>query len=254
MFIDTHTHLYEPNLITDPEQINRALKANVGRMYMPNCDSETIPAMLMLADTYPENCFPMMGVHPTYIKADTYKQELAIVKEWLEKRKFAAIGEIGLDYYWDTTFKAEQIAAFEQQIDWALQYDLPIVIHSREATEDCIDIVRKKQNGKLKGVFHCFVGTLEEAKAITELGFLLGIGGVSTYRTSTLPEILPHIGLQHLVLETDAPYLAPVPYRGKTNESSYIPVIAHKLATIMDTTPEEVERVTTENALSLFAL
>jgi len=251
MFIDTHTHLYDEQLLADPEQINRAVGLGVTKMYMPNCDSTTIEGMLQIADNWKANCMPMMGLHPCYVK-ENYKGELALVAEWLGKRKFYAVGEIGLDYYWDMTYKAQQIEAFETQIDWALQYGLPIVIHSRESTADCIDIVRKKQNGKLKGIFHCFSGTLEEAKQIVSLGLYLGIGGVVTYKKTNLPEIINEVGLTHIVLETDAPYLAPVPYRGKRNESSYIPIIAQKIAEITSTPIAEVAAITTANAANVF--
>ena len=253
MLIDTHTHLYDERLINDEGQIQRAIDAGVTRMYMPNCDSNTIAGMLQLADKWEANCMPMMGLHPCYVK-EHYKEELAIVAEWLGKRKFYAVGEIGLDYYWDLTFKAQQIEALETQIDMALKYELPIVIHSRESTADCIDIVRKKQNGKLKGIFHCFGGSMEEAKQIVELGLYLGIGGVVTYKNTNLPEILAEIGLDYVVLETDAPYLAPVPYRGKRNESSYIPVIAQKIADIKNIALAEVASVTTRNARAVFGV
>jgi TatD DNase family protein len=253
MYIDSHTHLYDEQITADPEAINRAINAGVTKMYMPNCDHTTIESMLQIADAYPANCFPMMGLHPCYVKED-YQKELSLVEEWLGKRKFYAIGEIGLDYYWDLTFKQQQIEAFEKQIDLALAHDLPIVIHSRESTRDCIDIVRKKQNGKLKGIFHCFSGTAEEAKEIVALGFYLGIGGVVTYKKTNLPDILKEVSLSNIVLETDAPYLAPVPYRGKRNESAYIPIIAEKIADIMDISAPEVADTTTENAEKIFPI
>ncbi|WP_345078451.1 TatD family hydrolase [Nemorincola caseinilytica] len=250
-FVDTHTHLYDERLMADEQQVPRALDAGVQRMYMPNCDSGTIADMLQLADSWPANCLPMMGLHPCYVK-DNYEQELATVTEWLQKRKFYAIGEIGIDLYWDKTWKEQQIIAFETQIDLALQYDLPIVIHSREATPECIDVVRRKQNGKLGGIFHCFSGTVAEARQIADLGLYLGIGGVVTYTKGTLPDVVREIPLQHIVLETDAPYLTPVPYRGKRNESSYIPVIAAKVAEIKGVSLQEVADVTTANADKIF--
>lgn len=253
MYIDTHTHLYDEKLTADSQQIPRAIEAGVTRMFMPNCDSETIPCMLALADQWPENCFPMMGLHPTYVK-ENYEDELAIVEDWLAKRKFWAVGEIGLDYYWDTTFKDQQKEAFARQIDLALQYDLPIVIHSRNAEQDCIDIVRSKQNGKLTGVFHCFSGTTDEARQIIDLGFFLGIGGGLTYKKNTVADTLKELGIANLVLETDAPYLAPVPHRGKRNESSYIPLVATKVAEVTGTSYLDVARVTTENANKLFKM
>ena len=251
-FTDSHTHLYDEQLIADDGQIQRAIDAGVTKMYMPNCDSSTISPMLLLADKWPHNCLPMMGLHPCYVK-ENYQEELALVAGWLHKRKFHAVGEIGLDYYWDMTYKAQQIEAFEKQIDWALQYDLPIVIHSRESTPDCIEIVRRKQNGKLRGIFHCFSGTIEEAKQIIDLGLYLGIGGVVTYKKSTLPDVLRAIPLSAIVLETDAPYLAPVPYRGKRNESSYIPVVAATIAQVKGCTIKEVAETTTANAENVFS-
>ena len=252
-YTDSHTHIYDEKLTADVTGIQRAIDAGVTKMYMPNCDSGTVTPMLELADKWPVNCMPMMGLHPCYVK-ENYKDELTLVANWLQRRKFFAVGEIGLDYYWDMTFKAQQIAAFETQIDLALQHHLPIVIHSRESTPDCIDLVLKKQNGRLRGIFHCFSGTMEEAKQITGLGLYLGIGGVVTYKNSTLPDIIKEIPLQHLVLETDAPYLAPIPYRGKRNESAYIPIIAQKIAEIKNITLQEVADVTTKNAENIFEM
>ena len=252
MYIDSHTHLYDEQFAAEEdEMIYRAIDAKVLKMYMPNCDSSTISGMLRIADHWPDHCFPMMGLHPTYLK-ENYKDELKTVEQWLSQRKFYAVGEIGLDYYWDLTFKEQQIEVFKIQIDWALQYNLPIVIHSRESITDCIDIVRQKQNGSLKGIFHCFSGTLDEAKQITDLGLHLGIGGVITYKKSTLPDIVKEIPLEYLVLETDAPYLSPVPYRGKRNESSYIPLIAEKVAEVKGITLAEVATITTSNAEKIF--
>jgi len=251
VFIDTHTHLYDERLMADEGQVQRAIDAGVTKMYMPNCDRGTIDGMLLLADKWPANCMPMMGLHPCYV-TEQYKEELALVAEWLGKRKFYAVGEIGLDYHWDLTFKAQQIEAFEYQVDLALQHDLPIVIHSRESTGDCIDIVRSKQNGKLKGIFHCYGGTVEDAVQIVELGFHLGIGGVVTYKNTNLPEVINTVPLANIVLETDAPYLAPVPYRGKRNQSCYIPAIAQKIADIRQCNIEEIAEATTANALRLF--
>ena len=252
MFIDTHTHLYDEQLMPEIDTlIQKAIDAGVSRMYMPNCDSSTIAGMEQIAAKWPANCFPMMGVHPCYIK-ENYKQELDIAAQWIANNKCYAIGEIGLDYYWDLTFKQQQIEAFETQIDWALQNDLPIVIHSRESTADCIDIVRKKQNGKLRGIFHCFSGTAEEAQQICDLGFMLGIGGVVTFKKSTLPDIIKASLLGHIVLETDAPYLAPMPYRGKRNESSYIPLIAAKVAEVTGMAIDDIATITTQNAEKIF--
>jgi TatD DNase family protein len=251
-FIDTHTHLYDEQFDQDREQmVQRAIEAGVGKMYLPNCDSETIAPMMHMVDQWPEHCFPMMGVHPCYIK-ENYKLELEIAESWLQKGKFSAIGEIGLDYYWDKTFVAEQKEAFNLQMDWALSLQLPIVIHTRESIQDGIDMVRAKQNGNLQGIFHCFGGNGEEAKQIIDLGFYLGIGGVATFKKSSLPDVLKDISLEHIVLETDAPYLAPVPYRGKRNESSYIPIIGTKIAEIKNCSVDEVAAITNRNAERIF--
>jgi len=251
-YTDTHTHLYEAQFDTDREEmIQRAVNAGIQRMYMPNCDSSTIDPMLAIADKWPEHCYAMMGLHPVYVK-ENYKEELQLVSDWLKRRAFYAIGEIGLDKYWDLSFFEQQKEAFAFQIDLALLYHLPIVIHSREATQDCIDIVRAKQNGTLKGIFHCFSGTPDEARQIIEMGFMLGIGGVVTFKKSTLPEVVAQTDLKHLVLETDAPYLAPAPYRGKRNESSYIPLVAQKVAEAKQLSVEEIAAVTTANAEIIF--
>lgn len=252
IFTDTHTHLYDEQLAPDEsEMIQRALDVGVSKMYMPNCDSSTIDGMLRIAAAYPQHCYPMMGLHPCYVK-ENYKEELAIVVEQLATGKFYAVGEIGLDYYWDLTFKGQQIEAFGYQIDQALQYQLPIVIHSRESLQDCIDIVREKQNGKLKGIFHCFSGNEEEALQIVELGLFLGIGGVLTFKNSKLPDAIKNVSLNNIVLETDAPYLAPAPYRGKRNESSYIPIIAEKLAEIKQVSIGQIAEITTQNSDKIF--
>jgi TatD DNase family protein len=193
----------------------------------------------------------MAGLHPCSVKGN-YKDELKIVEDLLGERSFAAIGEIGLDLYWDRTFEQQQHETFHQQIEWALHYDLPIVIHSRDSMEQCIDVVKQHQNGKLKGIFHCFTGSIELAKKITDLGFYLGIGGVITYKNSGLAETVKNISMDSIVLETDAPYLTPVPFRGKRNESSYIRYIAQKLADAKNIDITEVEKITTLNAEKIF--
>lgn len=252
VFTDTHTHLYDGRFDGDrASAVQRCLDAGITKMYLPNCDSSTIDPMLEMADRWPAHCIPMMGVHPCYIKED-FRKELDTAAAWLEKRPFAAIGEIGLDYYWDKTFVAEQKEAFNIQMDWALHYGLPIVIHTRESMQDGIDMVSAKQNGNLRGIFHCFGGSAEEAQQITALGFYLGIGGVVTYKNSTLPEVLRAISLDHIVLETDAPYLTPVPHRGKRNESAYLPLIGTKIAEIKNCSVEEVAAITSRNAERIF--
>ena len=251
MFTDTHTHLYDERLVADTQNIPRALAAGVTKMYIPNCDSGTIDGMWALCEKWPENLFPMIGLHPTYVK-ENYEQELSRMEQELALRQYVAVGEIGLDYYWDMTFKQQQHQAFAYQIDLALQRDLPIVIHSRESNDDCIEVVRGKQNGSLRGIFHCFSGDLAQARRVVDLGLYLGIGGVVTYKKSILPDIVREIPLEHLVLETDAPYLAPAPHRGKRNESAYIPVIAAAIAEIKGVSIDEVATVTTKNAEKVF--
>lgn len=252
MLIDTHCHLYSEEFDTDRHaMIERALNAGVSRFYLPAIDSEAIPAMLALEARYPGVCMAMMGLHPCYVKAN-YKEELAITEEWLTKRPFVAIGEIGLDFYWDKTFAAEQLEVFNTQMLWALHRNLPIVIHTRKAMPETIKAVKPFAAKGLKGIFHCFSGNAIEAKQVTELGFYLGIGGVVTYKNSGLPEALAHIGTEWLVLETDAPYLSPVPYRGKRNESAYLAHILERLAEVKNISPEEMAAITTANAQKIF--
>ncbi len=250
--VDTHSHLYVDVFRDDIQQVmKRAADEGVEKVYLPAIDSEELENLLALEALFPGKCLAMMGLHPCSVKDDV-KKELALVQEWLGKRKFAAVGEIGLDYYWDKTFIDQQKLAFHEQIEWALHYDLPIVIHSRQSTQDCIDIVRQHQKGKLKGIFHCFGDDEATAKQIIDLGFFLGIGGVLTYKNSGLAQTLSAVSLDHLVLETDSPYLTPVPFRGKRNESIYIKYIAAKLAEVKGVSLEEVARVTTGNAEIVF--
>ena len=250
--IDTHCHLYGQDFTKDIKAvIERAENEGVGRFYLPAIDSEVIDAMLQLEQDFPGKCFAMMGLHPCSVKED-HKQELALVEQWLAKRPFKAVGEIGLDYYWDKTFIDAQKEAFHQQIEWALHYRLPIVIHSRESMADSIEIVRQHQKGNLGGIFHCFTGTLEEAQQIIDLGFYLGIGGVVTYKNTHLREVLKAVSMDHIVLETDAPYLTPVPFRGKRNESSYLKYIVEKVAEVKEIPVEEAAAITSENAKKIF--
>lgn len=252
MFIDTHTHLYAEEFNNDRAQvIKKAIGAGVKKLYLPNIDSTSIEGMLELEKSYPENCFPMMGLHPCSVN-ESVEAELKIVEEWLSKRKFCAVGEIGIDLYWDKTFFEQQKMAFQKQIDWALHYDLPIVIHCRDAFDEIFEIL--SANKKLpKGIFHCFSGSLEQANKIIDLGgFKLGIGGVVTFKNSGLDKVVEQLDLQHLVLETDSPYLAPVPFRGKRNESSYLMMVAEKVAQIKKSSIAEVAEITTKNAEEIF--
>jgi TatD DNase family protein len=249
---DTHCHLYVKDFAGDIAQvIDRAVAEGVQQFYLPAIDSSEIAAMLALEAAYPGKCIAMMGLHPCSVK-ENYEQELALVHHWLGKRKFAAVGEIGLDFYWDKTFVNEQYAAFRQQIAWALQYQLPIVIHTRNAMQETIQVVKAYAGKGLKGIFHCFSGSYESAVQIINAGFYLGIGGVITYKNAGLPEVLQKISLEHIVLETDAPYLTPVPFRGKRNESSYLTYILAKLAEVKGVSVQEVADITTANAQKIF--
>jgi TatD DNase family protein len=251
--IDTHCHLYVSAFEEDIDEIiRRAQTAGVVRFYLPSIDIESETALLNLEKRYPEICYAMQGLHPCSVKTDV-EDALKHVVQNLHRRRFAAVGEIGLDFYWDRSFEKEQYMAFHQQIEWALQFDLPIVIHSRDSIEQTISVVREHQNGKLRGIFHCFSDGEKEANEIVDLGFYLGIGGPLTYKNSRLPEVLKNIGLENIVLETDAPYLPPVPFRGKRNESSYIVYVAQKMAEIKKISLEEVASITTENALKIFS-
>ena len=252
-FIDTHTHLYLEEFDNDRSvMLERARLAGVNQFYLPAIDSATHDALITMETTFPF-CKAMMGVHPCSIK-ENYQEELAIAQQYWEKRNFVAVGEIGLDFYWDRTFEKEQLEAFRIQIEWALAKNVPIVIHSRQSTLACVQVLKEYKNTALRGVFHCFSGSLEEAHEIIKLGFYLGIGGVVTYKNAGLGSVIEKIDLAHLVLETDAPYLTPVPHRGKRNESSYIPLIAEKIAEVKGVKVEEVAQITTQNAENLFSV
>ncbi len=250
--IDTHCHLYLEEFADDIDAIiQRATNEGVEKFYLPAIDSNTLPALLNLEKQFPGKCIAMTGLHPCSVKGN-HMEELKIVEDSLSKRDFAAIGEIGLDFYWDRSFEKEQYSVFHQQIEWALHYDIPIVLHSRESMKETIQVVKERQHGKLKGIFHCFTGDYASAQEIIELGFFLGVGGVITYKNAGLAAVLKNIDLQYMVLETDAPYLTPVPFRGKRNESAYLKYIAGKLAAIKEMDTEELAKTTTENAIKIF--
>jgi TatD DNase family protein len=252
-FIDTHSHIYLKDFASDlPEVMENADKVGIRTILMPAIDSDTHKQMLKTERDQP-HCLSMMGLHPCSVR-ENYLTELNIVEEYLASRNFVAIGETGLDFYWDITFKTQQKEAFEQQIGWALKYDIPVVIHSRSSTDECIDMVSKNQQGKLKGVFHCFSGSLQQARQILDLGFYLGIGGVLTFKNAGLDKVVSGVDLDNIILETDAPYLAPVPFRGKRNEPGYISYVARKLAEIKSLPIEEIAAITTRNAQKLFGL
>lgn len=251
-FIDTHAHIYDEKFKEDiSEVLERCLEEGVEKIYMPNIDHTSIDGMLELENRNPQQCIPMIGLHPTYVTKD-FEKELYLVEDWLSKRSFAAVGEIGLDYYWDKTFAEQQLEAFRIQIEWAKKYQIPIVIHTRDSFEDSIRLIEELHDDRLKGIFHCFTGSVEDAKRIKEVGFYVGLGGVSTFKNAKMDEVIPEIPLEQIVLETDSPYLAPVPKRGKRNEPAYIPLIAQKVAEYRKMELEELANTTTSNALSLF--
>ena len=248
---DTHTHLYAKEFENDlPALLQQANALGVERFFMPNIDNHSIAGMLELEKTYPGKCFPMMGLHPCSVK-ENRKSEMLIVEEWLAKRKFAAVGEMGIDLFWDKTFLEEQKMAFIQQVELANQYKLPIVIHTRDSFDVVIDLLKSTRKEAPAGIFHCFTGTLEEAQKAIEFNFLIGVGGVVTFKNGGLDKVLPHLDLKHIVLETDAPYLAPVPYRGKRNEPVYLQIIAQKVADMMQISVENVIEQTGVNAKNL---
>jgi TatD DNase family protein len=252
MIIDTHCHLYHEDFDADrPAMMQRANAQGVGGFYLPAIDSTVIEAMLQMEQDYPQQCYAMMGLHPCSVK-ENYEEELRVAEDWLARRKFVAIGETGLDFYWDKTFTEQQYDAFKRQVGWAKKYQLPVVIHSRQSTQECIDVIKEMHNGQLTGIFHCFGGSLEEALQITGMGFYLGIGGVITYKNSGLAAVIAALPLDNIVLETDAPYLTPVPFRGKRNESAYLSYVVKKIAEVKNITVEEVEEITTLNAGKLF--
>lgn len=250
--IDTHTHLYVKEFSEDiGDVIKRANAEGVKKFYLPAIDSTENEALLALEKNFPGMCHAMAGLHPCSVK-DNFKEELEKIRKQLLQRKFAAIGETGLDFYWDTSFVKQQYESFHMQAGWALEFEIPLVLHTRNAMQETIGVIKSYKGKGLTGIFHCFGGTLQEAKDIIDLGFLLGIGGVITYKNSGLAEVIKDIDLKHLVLETDAPYLSPVPFRGKRNESSYLKYIVNKIAEVKNLPPEEVAVETTQNAQKVF--
>ncbi len=250
--IDTHAHIYSSKFDSDRDQVIEEIReAGVTKIYMPNVDVSTIDRMLDCEARYGDLCVPMMGLHPCDVK-EGFEQQLYVMEDWLNKRSFAAVGEIGTDLYWDKSTFGIQVEALKIQISWAKAHDLPIVLHCRESIDQTIDLIESAQDGTLKGIFHCFTGTLEQAKRISDLGFLLGIGGVVTYKNGGLDQVIPFVDLEKLVLETDAPYLAPVPHRGKRNTPAYLPIIAQRVGDLLEISVEKVAEITQANALNLF--
>lgn len=253
MLIDTHTHLYSEEFDEDRDaMIQRAFDAGIEHFYIPAIDSSYTERMLDLEANYPNNMHLMMGLHPTYVKPETFEEELAHVKEWLDKRSFSAVGEIGIDLYWDKTTLPQQQIAFKKQINWAKEKGLPIVIHGRDSFEEIFEILEEEKDEKLYGIFHCFTGTKEDAERAIGFNLKLGIGGVATFKNGKIDQFLHEIPLEHIVLETDSPYLAPVPYRGKRNESSYMVNVVNRLAEIYQVSEKEIAQSTSQNALSVF--
>ena len=254
--IDTHSHIFEPDFADDlPEVIARAKEVGVEKIFMPNIDDTSVDAMLGVCSQYPGYCFPMLGFHPTSVDADAMPKVKEMKKRLTEGHPYIAISEVGLDLYWDKTYIKEQQMVLEEQIQWALEWELPLVIHCREAFPELFDVLKPYKETKLTGVFHSFTGTVNEAMELLDYSrFMVGINGVVTFKKSTLPEALKVLPLERLVLETDSPYLAPVPFRGKRNESSYVKRVAVKLAELYGVEIGEVERQTTANALKVFKI
>ena len=255
MFIDTHTHLYSDSFQEDrSEMIQRAIDAGVEKMFLPNIDENSIEGMYALERQFPDNCFAMMGLHPTSV-TENWEAQLEVIEKQLNERKFIAIGEIGIDLYWDKSTLGIQRAAFIRQIEWAKKWNLPIVIHARESFQEIFEVLDQLNDENLRGVFHCFTGTVNDLEKIRSYGgFKIGVGGVVTFKKSGLDEVLIHATLDEIILETDSPYLAPTPFRGKRNESAYIPIIAEKLSEIFEVSVSEIALKTSQNALNLFQI
>ncbi|CAH1543894.1 Putative deoxyribonuclease similar to YcfH, type 2 [Vibrio jasicida] len=252
--IDTHAHIYASEFDNDRDEVvKRALEQGIDRILLPNIDLESIEPMLKTEAAYPEVCRSMMGLHPCYVNGNV-EQTLEIIRGWFEKHNFIAVGEIGIDLYWDKTFRAEQEMAFVTQLNWAKEMDLPVVIHTRDSIEETLTLLRQEQDGRLRGVFHCFGGSVEEAQAINELGFHLGLGGVSTFKNGGMDKVIPHLDMNWVILETDCPYLAPVPHRGKRNEPAYTSLVAARVAELRGESLEVIDTLTTKNAEALFNL
>ncbi len=251
--IDTHSHIYSEEFNDDRDTvIERARAAGVSKILMPNIDLESIDSMLEVENRYPGYCFSMMGLHPTSVK-ENFEDDLAVVKNWFDKREFIGVGEIGIDLYWDKTFLSQQMIAFEEQVKWAKERNLPVVIHSRDSFTEVFSVIDKLWDENLKGVFHSFTGTEDDAKHILEYGsFYMGLNGVLTFKNSNLREVIKNTPLEKLLIETDAPYLTPVPFRGKRNESSYVKYVCQKLAEVFDVEEEVVDSMTTKSAKELF--
>lgn len=250
--IDTHAHIYLEHFQEDIDSvIERALEQGVNKILLPNIDRTSIEQMLYLEEKYPDVCYPMMGLHPCSVKED-FEKELQLVEDWFKERAFIAVGEMGTDLYWDKSFWKEQQEAFHFQCQLAMRYDLPIVIHCRDSIDETIDMVESYTNDGLKGVFHCFTGSIEQGKKIADLGFYLGLGGVSTFKNGGMDRVIPHLDHSKIILETDSPYLTPAPHRGKRNEPAYVSIIAEKVSEYLGISKEALDELTTANANALF--
>jgi len=254
IFIDSHTHLYLDEFNTDRQTVvNRAIADGIKYMMLPAIDKSTFDSMIQLTKDFPQNCFPMIGLHPTSVE-DNYMEELDFVENELEKNIYVAVGEVGIDLYWDKTYAEQQKFAFRKQLNLAKNHDLPVAIHTRDSFDDVYKIVKEEQDGSLKGVFHCFTGDLEVAKKIIDLNFYMGIGGIVTFKNSGQDKVVKDIPLESILLETDSPFLTPTPYRGKRNESAYIKLIANKIAEVKEVSLESVANITSLNSMSLFGI
>lgn len=252
--IDTHAHIYAKEFDQDRDQVvQRALEQGIKKILLPNIDLESIEPMLRTEASYPDVCHSMMGLHPCYVDGNV-KQTLETIYAWFAKHPFIAVGEIGIDLYWDKTFHQEQEWAFVTQLNWAKELQLPVVIHTRDSIQETLKLLKAEQDGSLSGVFHCFGGSLEEARAINDLGFHLGLGGVTTFKNGGMDRVVPGLDLNYVILETDCPYLAPVPHRGKRNEPCYTSLVAQRIADLRDCSVAEVAAITTQNAQKLFKL
>ena len=253
-FIDTHTHLYLPEFDNDRDEvIGRAIKNGVTRLLLPNIDKNSIDPMMNMVIKYPGICYPMIGLHPTSVRED-HNEQLKGIKSMTDRENFIAIGEIGIDLYWDKTYINEQINIFKEQVDLAIKLDLPVVIHTRDSFNEIFSALNDFRNNSPRGVFHAFTGTYEQAQKAIEMGFLLGVGGIVTFKNAGVDKVISQTGADRIILETDSPYLAPTPNRGKRNESSYLVHIAEKVAGITGKSVEEIADITTGNAVELFSL
>ena len=250
--VDTHAHLYDEQFDLDlNEVITRAKDSGVGRILLPNIDAQTVQPMLEVCRQYSARCFPMLGLHPTSVNED-FEQQLEVIASYFDHTEIVAIGEIGIDLYWDKQYIAQQLEAFRIQIGWAKKYKLPLSIHCRKSYNEIISVLKKEQDGSLTGVFHCFPGNIRQAEEVIELGFMLGIGGVVTYKNAEMATVVQHVDIEHILTETDAPYLPPVPYRGKRNESAYLFHIVHKISELKSMSFHDVADVTNANAERIF--